>query len=136
MIRFFVPGPPVPQARPRFTRQGWAYDPRQCKDYKRIIAYIAREVYGHCEPLDGPVEVSVCFVLPIPQSWPLKKKDAARAGKIWPTKKPDGDNLTKLIWDALTGICYHDDAQIVRWPGGEKRYGDEPGVYITVDSID
>ena len=136
MIRFSVPGPPVPQLRPRYSGFGHhVYNSKKCVDYKQIVAAAAREAWGSCDPLDGPVEVSLTFVLPIPKSWPLYKRDLARSGRIWPTKKPDGDNLMKLIWDAMTGICYNDDAQIVRWPG-EKVYGVDPIVIVTVDSLD
>ena len=135
MIRFFIPGTPVPQARPRFTRQGWAYEPKTCKDYKKAVAQAARIAWGDCEPLDGPVEVALIFVLPIPKSWPLKRRDAARAGTLLPLKKPDGDNLEKLVLDALTGVCWNDDMQICRcaW---DKAYGTDPGVMVSIDAID
>ena len=51
-----------------------------------------------CGPLDKPSK---------------KKRTAAFAGEIFPTKRPDDDNICKLCADALNGIGYHDDAQIV-----------------------
>ncbi len=131
MIKINVPGTPIPQARPRFTRTGHAYETSKCKAYKTIVAAAARAAMRGKTPITGPVYVYCDFVMPIPKGWSKAKKEDALNGAIQPLKRPDGDNLEKLIWDALTGICYNDDSQIYRW-GGTKIYGDFPGVVVTV----
>ena len=53
---------------------------------------------------------------------------------MWLTKKPDSDNIIKIILDALNGICYHDDSQICRIYF-EKKYSEIPKVEITIKEI-
>lgn len=133
MIKINVPGVPVPQARPRFTRGGYVYEPSKCKDYKAVVAAAARAAMRGKTPITGPVYVYCDFVMPIPKGWSKAKKEDALNGAIQPLKRPDGDNLEKLIWDALTGIVWSDDAQIVQWAGA-KWYG-EPETVVKVVEI-
>ena len=58
-----------------------------------------------------------------------KKHEAAYAGLIWPTTKPDVSNIVKGIEDALNGIWYKDDSQIVH-EYSMKQYAREPGVIV------
>ena len=58
-----------------------------------------------------------------------KKHEAAYAGLIWPTTKPDVSNIVKGIEDALNGIWYKDDSQIVH-EYSMKQYAREPGVVV------
>lgn len=52
-------------------------------------------------------------------------------GKILPTKKPDCDNIAKIICDALNGVAYDDDKQIVALKV-TKIYSDEPRVIVWI----
>lgn len=52
-------------------------------------------------------------------------------GKILPTKKPDCDNIAKIICDALNGVAYKDDKQIVQLLVS-KVYSVEPFVLVTI----
>ena len=49
----------------------------------------------------------------IPQSKSKKQKEKMLAGEIKPVVKPDVDNVAKSILDALNGIVYLDDKQII-----------------------
>ena len=49
-----------------------------------------------------------------PKSISKKKRAEMLEGKIWPAKKPDSDNIAKVVLDALNGIAYHDDTQIIK----------------------
>ena len=51
-----------------------------------------------------------------------------------PTKKPDIDNVEKIILDALNGIAYDDDKQVVE-EASSKLYSDVPRVEIEVYEI-
>ena len=53
-------------------------------------------------------------------------------GKIWPAKKPDSDNIAKVVLDALNGIAYHDDTQIVMVVA-KKVYSSLEGLDVTVE---
>ena len=73
----------------------------------------------------------VRFCLPVPKSWPLRRQDAALDGKELPAKRPDLDNYVKMIADALNGVVYVDDAQIVTlWAW--KRYANPAHVWVKV----
>ena len=60
-----------------------------------------------------------------------KKRAMMIAGDIVPTKKPDFDNIQKIICDALNGVAYHDDSQIVK-ADIEKVYSTMPHVEVNV----
>lgn len=56
-------------------------------------------------------------------------------GYIRPTKKPDCDNIAKIICDALNGIAYYDDSQIVKIEV-DKVYNETPGVDVVIEYQD
>lgn len=85
-------------------------------------------------PLEGAVRLIVTAHFPIAASWSKKKQEAARLGEIRPTGKPDWDNAGKIISDALNGIAYRDDAQIVS-ATVEQFYSDRPRVDVRVEAI-
>ena len=64
---------------------------------------------------EGPVEVELVSYFEIPAGWPAWKREAALAGVVRPTGRPDLDNLMKMITDAMgaSGRWFRDDAQIV-----------------------
>ena len=69
--------------------------------------------YKPAEPLTGPITVRIALALPVPASWSKRKRQAAAEGDLLPTGRPDLDNFAKLILDALNGVFFGDDAQIV-----------------------
>ena len=118
---------PVAKARPRVTMVGGrarAYTPKKSADYER---HIARE-WAH-ERQSGAVRLDIVFGMPIPQSWSKKQQDAAASGLILPSKKPDIDNLIKAVMDALNGVAYDDDNQVIEL-SAKKVYAPEPYVAI------
>jgi len=118
---------PVAKARPRVTMVGGrarAYTPKKSADYERQIA---RE-WAHKRQSDA-VRLDIVFGMPIPQSWSKKQQDAAASGLILPSKKPDIDNLIKAVMDALNGVAYDDDNQVVEL-SGKKVYTVDPYVAI------
>lgn len=113
-MRFTVDIEPIGKARPRFTRSGHAYTPQKTKDAEELIAAAYRAAGGRCIPKGVPVELEVLARFPIPKSFSQKKRGAVLDSEILPTKKPDADNILKLVADALNGVAYEDDAQVVR----------------------
>ena len=83
----------------------------------------------------GPVKMTIEIGVAVPASWPKSKRAAAFAGAIWPTGKPDWDNSGKLIADALNGIAYRDDSQIVQ-ASVVKYYAENPGAVVTIETMD
>lgn len=105
-IEFTVPGRPVPMARPRVTVHG-TYTPKECRIYKHCVASIARAAMlaNDYEMFNlEPLECRVRFIFPLPKT----RKNP------WATSRPDLDNLYKAVTDAMNGIVYKDDAQIVK----------------------
>ena len=101
-----IHGIPAAQQRPRFFRRGskvGAYDPQRSKSWKEIVRWSAVE--AGVPILPGPLKVTLFFLLPRPKSLPKKVTEH--------TRKPDLDNLIKSVLDALKGIAFKDDAQIV-----------------------
>lgn len=82
-----------------------------------------------------PIEISIVALFSIPQSKGKKLKDSMLKGDILPTKKPDSDNIIKIILDALNGACYHDDAQICKL-SFEKKYSEIPRVEVKIKSLE
>jgi len=111
MVSFTVHIAPVAKARPRVSmRHGraFAYTPKKSADYERLIAEQCPKA-----PKDGPLALNLQFGIPIPASWSKRKKADALSGVIRPTSRPDIDNYIKAVMDAVNGLAYHDDAQIV-----------------------
>ncbi|WP_255218445.1 RusA family crossover junction endodeoxyribonuclease [Nocardia abscessus] len=84
----------------------------------------------HWPLLSGPVVVDLTFVMPRPKSAPKTRTPPA-------IKKPDLDKLVRAIFDALTGIAFDSDAQVVELHAS-KRLADpgcQPGVWITVADL-
>ena len=135
-LLFRVNGMPQGEARPRFTRQGRAYTPKKTRDYEADIkaaALKAAMLQGWLKT-DQPMRVHVCAWFPAPKSYSKKKRAACEAGDIYPTKKPDADNIAKCL-DALNGVIWHDDAQVVECIV-RKRYcsgGEQPHLNVFVE---
>ncbi len=123
----FVNSVPRGKGRPRFTRRGKCYTPDATRQVEKEAQWAARQL--PVKRLVGPVGVLVLAVFPIPVSWSKNKSMKARAGLIRPAVKPDFDNVAKLYCDALNGILWEDDKQIV---DGRciKVYGQQPGVLV------
>lgn len=120
--------------RVRVTRQGNAYTPQRTLNYEARLAWAAQEVMAGRPPLEGPVALDLSVFMPIAVSKPKKWKAAALAGAIWPTKKPDLDNVMKIATDACNLIVWVDDAQIVE-STLRKSYCDQPRIEMKVRPV-
>jgi Holliday junction resolvase RusA-like endonuclease len=83
-------------------------DTRRLEAQIKLAAQIARRLQGF-ELLDGPLYALVVGVWPRIQRMPDRK----HTGRQWRPSRPDWDNVAKLVLDALSGVAYRDDAQIV-----------------------
>lgn len=98
--------------------------------YEKTLAEAARWMMGRRQPTERPLALLVHSFRPVPQSWSKKDQEAARAGALMPTSRPDWDNYGKIT-DALNEIVWKDDAQVV---DGRviKRYSACPALRIEV----
>lgn len=117
--------------RARTTRQGHHYTPAKTVNYETLISQLFIEKYFGHKPLDGAVKIKIDAYFTIPKSASKKKKEAMITGAIRPTKKPDCDNIAKIICDALNGLAYLDDKQIVELTVN-KFYSDIPRVVVAI----
>ena len=134
MITFIVPGKPVGKGRPRAAARGkhiTLYTPQKTATYESTVALAADQAMAGKPLITGPVETLMTIVLPVPVSWSKRKQADALAGVVMPTSKPDMDNVVKAIFDAINGIVWTDDVQVVGLRV-RKVYGTVPRVQVTV----
>ncbi|WP_279526887.1 RusA family crossover junction endodeoxyribonuclease [Paludibacterium purpuratum] len=132
-----MPGAPIGKARPRVsTVAGHArmYTPAKTASYEGMVALAAQRAMAGRAPITGPADVRLTMLLPIPTSWSKKKQAAALAGQVYPTKKPDADNVVKAIFDGINGVVWVDDVQACDI-AVRKRYAETPGVQVVVTEI-
>lgn len=125
---------PRGKGRPRFTKRGFTYKDSKTEDAERAIRLAYAESYGTCFTKGEPLSLFVEATFPVPKSYSKEKQQAIQQGFLRPTKKPDGDNILKLVADALNGVAYYDDAQIVDM-SVLKVYGDTPKLRIILNVI-
>lgn len=138
-LKFTIPGEPQGKGRPRFSKRGGfvqTYTPTKTKSYEELVA---AEYIKQCGNITADrnncihMEILACFG--IPKSTSKANRLRMLMHLIFPLKKPDLDNIIKIIADALNGIAYKDDKQITRILA-EKNYSDTPYVKVKITSID
>lgn len=114
------------KARPRFsTKTGRAFTPNDTISYENWIKHCYKEQDGRY--LEGAINATIIAYYKIPKSYSKKRIRGILEGLEQPIKKPDADNIAKIILDSLNDIAFHDDSQIVkltvikRWTGGMER---------------
>lgn len=132
-VTFSVPGPAAPQGskrafRTRSGRIALVESSNKVKPFRAAVAIGA--VAAGATPLEGPVTMQVAFIFMRPASH-FTRSGALRASAPSHPGKPDLDKLARAVGDALTGVCYRDDSQIVRWEM-TKRYGKQASTEISV----
>lgn len=111
------------------------YTPPATRAWEAAVAKMGRAAMAGREPIAGPVELLSVFLLPVPDSWPEWKRRLALEGRVVPTVKPDWDNLGKAVADALNGIAWADDAQVVDC-FTRKRYAALPCAVVYAKPLD
>ena len=137
MIKITIPGQPQGKGRARaFVRHGHVghYTPAKTRSYEGVITTLAMEAMQGRAPSTKPIRMDMVCLFEVPQSWPQWKREAALRGEIVPTVKPDRDNVEKAVKDALNGVVWRDDCQIV-CDTKDSRYSETPGVIVTVFEI-
>ena len=136
-IEFIIEGKVKPKQSFRYTRFGHKYTPRDVKQYARDIQYSFYAKYPKWLPsmfFDKPLRAEIEVYIKMPQSFSKIKKQRAIAGEIRPLVKPDVDNCTKNIFDALNGIVYPDDKQIVEL-SVKKFYSETEFVKVRIEDL-
>ena len=110
MINLAIPGEPVSKARPRICKRG-TFTPEKTVNYETLVKELF--IINKQEQLQGMLSAEINCYFKIPDSTSKKKKALMISGNIRPVKKPDVDNLAKICLDALNGLAYKDDSQVV-----------------------
>lgn len=129
-VFFTIPGEPKGKQRPRVTRTGHAYTPQETAVYENLVKM---EYLNQCEgkKLNGQLKMTIRAFFSIAASASQKKRNQMLNGEIRPTKKPDVDNITKIVADSLNKIAYDDDSQIVT-ATTEKIFSENPRVEVMI----
>jgi Holliday junction resolvase RusA-like endonuclease len=133
-IKFIIPGDVVPWARAGGGKTMHKFTPKKQQDYMGMIrAEAFRQMDRFPGPLAGPLQLKIVAVY----LWP-KSTTKARLGAVdggWKITKPDSDNITKIVKDALNTIAYADDAQ-VSFSSTWKILGPKAGLVVEVISLE
>ena len=130
-VSFDIPGPPQGKARPRVVRarngMSMTYTPDKTVAYEELVRLRYKAAaQGFRFADDAQLAMQITAFYPVPKSKSKRIKANMLAGAMRPTKKPDCDNVIKIICDALNELAYKDDAQIVVTQMS-KYYGEEIG---------
>lgn len=140
-ITFTVPGNPQGKARARtFYNQklgrSQSITPEKTVLYENLVkqCFTANCEGGYFDK--EPLVMMVIAYFPIPKSTTKKDRQLIMDGLLFPTKKPDADNIAKVICDALNGVAYGDDTQIVNLTVIKEYTDAEPRVEVYIDKIE
>lgn len=146
-MRFYVAGIPAPQGSKRALHHRATgkivllESSKRVKPWRAQVAEAAHAAWGTAAPLVGPVELHVVFYFERPKShYPQNSRNAGGVLRPSAPMRPVGhgrndlDKLARAVLDALTGVIYEDDAQVVSLVASKEyaRSGRTPGASIEV----
>lgn len=137
-IKFSVPGRPFGKQRPKFSRAGQyvkTYTPDETVCYENLVKLMYQQAAkGKMFNGGDMLDVRIVAYYEIPKSTSKKKRKDMLEHKIRPTKKPDWDNIGKIICDSLNLVAYHDDSAVVD-AQVRKFYSEDPRVDVSIRVI-
>lgn len=132
MYEFEVSGKIVGKQRPRVNMYtGNVYTPNKTKDYEEWIKQCFFLKYPKVELLEGRINIEIIAYLGIPKNTSKIKMQQMLKNEISPLKKPDIDNIGKVVLDALNKYVFKDDIQVSKMTI-EKKYAEEEKLYIKI----
>lgn len=126
----------TPHQSVRMTRSGHSYQPKKIIDYKQAVQEMVRsQLPDHFViiPKGTPIMVNkLHYQFEKPKSWSKKKTAEA----YWMTARPDlHDNLNKALFDALEGVVWESDHNVVMISNLSKTYGDTNQITIEIQCL-
>lgn len=112
IIELTIPGEPQGKQRHKWSPRG-TYSPKKTVNYETYIKELFAVKYPDFIPVESVLEIVLIAWLMIPSSASKVKKILMQAMELRPGKRPDVDNLIKVVMDALEKLAYKNDAQIV-----------------------
>lgn len=132
MIMIVIPGEPKGKGRPRLGK-GFTYTPKDTVNYENLVKVCYMDQAKNLK-LDGELKATIIAYYSIPKSTSKKKRLEMVEERIRPTKKPDLDNVAKIVLDSLNKVAYDDDSQIVSLTV-EKYYSENPRIELQLMGV-
>lgn len=133
VYEFEVPSKIIGKGRPRLNSYtGQVYTPTRTKDYEQLVQQYFMIKYPGYKTLEGRIKVTITAFFEIPKSTNKTLKNQMLENKISPTKKPDIDNIVKIILDAMNKMAFKDDTQITKIEV-EKIYNEQEKIFVRIE---
>lgn len=131
-MKFEILGKPIGKGRPRLGKYS-TYTPQKTANYETLVKWTFVNTFKNFKPFEGAVKAKITAIFTIPKSYSKKRKEELLT-KLDYTKKPDADNIAKIILDSLNGLAYLDDSQ-VSCLLVKKNYGEQEKVIVELEEI-
>ena len=133
--QFEINEKPIGKERPRVnTRTGRVYTPTKTSTFEEKVKWAFKGKYNVATELSTkPFKAKITAIFEPPKSLSKKKKEELLF-KVDYTKKPDVDNIAKIILDSLNGLAYKDDSQVSALLV-LKDYGNENKIIVELEEI-
>jgi len=138
MLTFTIPGDPVGKGRPRVGKiagNARLFTPAKTVNYENRVAHAASVALAGRPLLERAAAVNIFIDCSVPASWSQKKQRMALAGEMFPTSKPDADNVVKAIFDGMNSVVWRDDVLVVDLRV-RKRYSATPCVRVELWAVE
>ncbi|MFQ9264018.1 MAG: RusA family crossover junction endodeoxyribonuclease [Clostridia bacterium] len=133
IYEFEVPGKVIGKGRPRLNSYtGAVYTPTRTKDYESLVEQYFLLKYPRFKILEGRIKVNIIAYFSIPKTTKKSEINEMLDNNISPTKKPDIDNIVKVVLDSMNKFAFRDDNQITKLEV-EKKYALEDKVYVKIE---
>ena len=133
VYEFEVPSKIIGKGRPRLNSYtGQVYTPTRTKDYESLVEQYFLLKYPRYKTIDGRAKVTITAYFEVPKSAGKVAKEQMLGNTLSPTKKPDIDNIVKIVLDSMNKFAFKDDTQITKIEV-EKLYGDVEKLYVKIE---
>jgi len=126
-MKLVINAMPMGKERPRTVRKGnkiIIYTPKKTEHLTNLIRDKVIKEKGYLGAI--PLRVTIIHYISRPKSAPKSR--------VYPTVRPDLDNLNKLVLDALQGFAYADDGQIVTLVSAKRYTIDSPRIEVEIET--
>ena len=130
-IKFTIFQKATGKATVHYTRSGIAYHTKSQKLNEQVL--MAEMLpFRPPKPITDPVELYVYAYFAVPASKPKWWQDAALEGRIQYDKKPDGDNILKMLGDCLQKLQFIKNDSQIYYCTIIKEYSENACINITL----
>ncbi len=133
VYEFEVPAKIMGKGRPRVNSYtGHVYTPTKTKDYESLIEQYFLLKYPRYQTIEGRAKVTIVAYFEVPKAVNKAQREQMLANTVSPTKKPDIDNIVKIVLDSMNKLAFRDDTQITKIEV-EKYYSGEEKLYVKIE---